>query len=385
MMEFPLPPAQALVFSKALKKRITDRIKSRNGWISFSDYMTCVLYEPELGYYSGGSVNLGKNGDFVTAPEISSLYGYTLAEAVISLMGQTKPQILELGAGTGRLARDILDHFSEKGVSCDCYEILEVSPELKQRQQVMLGKYGQVSWRDSLPECFEGILIANEVLDAMPVQWVVKRKNGWYELGVACQDDHFITAERPANPALADSIMFQIPDAGSLPEGYITEIHTQACAFIRSFAKRLTAGKMGTAIFVDYGFPQHEYYHPERTTGTLMCHYRHYAHADPFFLPGLQDITAHLDFTAIAKTAMEQGVDVLCYASQAGFLIGSGLMGLMQQLSEKMDDAQFSLQSQAVQKLLSPAEMGELFKVMVLGYNIIPPTFMQDIDKSGRL
>ena len=385
MMEFPLPPAEALVFSDALKKRVTDRIESQNGWISFADYMACVLYEPGLGYYSGGSANLGESGDFVTAPEMSPLYGHTLADAVIPLMRQTEPKILELGAGTGRLAHDVLDRFSSSGVTCDSYEILEVSPELRQRQQAMLGKYRQIGWLDSLPECFEGVLIANEVLDAMPVQLVVRRKTGWYELGVGYREGRFVFDERPASSALADSIAFQIPDSGLLPEGYVTEIHTQACAFIRSLANRLAIGKAGAAIFVDYGFPGHEYYHPERTAGTLMCHYRHRAHTDPFFLPGLQDITAHLDFTSLARAAAEEGLDVLCYTTQANFLIGSGLIGLVQDFSEKRDDAQFLLQSQAVQKLLSPAEMGEVFKVLILGHNITPPAFMLEIDKSGRL
>ena len=343
MMEFPLPPAEALVFSDVLKRRVTDRIESQNGWISFADYMTCVLYEPGLGYYSGGSANLGESGDFVTAPEMSPLYGHTLADAVIPLMRQTEPKILELGAGTGRLARDVLDRFSSSGVTCDCYEILEVSPELRQRQQAMLGKYRQIGWLDSLPECFEGVLIANEVLDAMPVQLVVRRKTGWYELGVGYREGRFVFDERPASSALADSIAFQIPDSGLLPEGYVTEIHT------------------------------------------LMCHYRHRAHTDPFFLPGLQDITAHLDFTSLARAAAEEGLDVLCYTTQANFLIGSGLIGLVQDFSEKRDDAQFLLQSQAVQKLLSPAEMGEVFKVLILGHNITPPAFMLEIDKSGRL
>lgn len=384
-MAFPLPPSEALASSNALKKRIADRIERQDGWISFADYMNLILYEPELGYYSGGSVNLGIGGDFVTAPEISSLYGRTLANALIPLMEQTGPRLLELGAGTGRLARDILDALPVSGVSCDYYSILEVSPELRHRQKLTLRGYEQVGWLDTLPEPFEGVLLANEVLDAMPVQLVVKRGVDWHELGVGCKNGNFVFDERPASQALADWIAFQIPDSVCLPDGYVTEVHTRACAFIRSLAKMLTAGRAGAAVFIDYGFPGHEYYHPERTAGTLMCHYRHHAHADPFFMPGLQDVTAHLDFSAMARMAVKHGLDILCYASQANFLIGAGLTGLVQCFSGNMSGAQFTLQSQAVLKLLSPAEMGELFKVMILGHHIIPPAFMSEIDRSGRL
>ena len=189
--------------------------------------------------------------------------------------------------------------------------------------------------------------------------------------------------ERQADDALAQTIACRIPDAGGLPEGYVTEIHTRAYGFVRTLADMLVSGKAGAAVLSDYGFPAHEYYHPDRSGGTLMCHYRHHAHADPFHLPGLQDVTTHVDFTAVASGAETGGVDVLCYANQAAFLIGAGLLERLENGMEK--NAADTGQLQAVQTLLSPAEMGELFKVMVLGYRIEPPAFMSAIDRSGRL
>ena len=384
-MNCPEPSREARSSSVALKNRIVARIESRSGWISFADYMQQVLYEPEYGYYSGGAANFGGQGDFVTAPETSPLYGRAMAHALIPLIEQTRPQILEIGAGTGRLAHDILAELASKGISVDCYDILELSSELRERQQTSLSACPHVNWLSALPERFDGVVIANEVLDAMPVQLVVKRKTGWQELGVCHLNGDFVLSERPCDTFLADAITRQIPDSDSLPEGYVTEIHTHACGFVRTLAEMLASGSGAAAVFVDYGFPAHEYYHRDRSSGTLMCHYRHRLHTDPFFLPGLQDMTAHVDFTALARIAEAGGLDLLCYASQANFLIGAGLMELMQGVSAEMDARQYSLQSQAVQKLLSPAEMGELFKVMILGHNVIPPAFMLDVDKSGRL
>lgn len=384
-MNYPAPSPEAQFSSIVLKNRIIARIESQAGWISFADYMQQVLYEPEYGYYSGGAANFGIQGDFITAPEISTLYGRTIAHALIPLLEQTRPQILEIGAGTGKLAHDIMTELVSLGISLDCYDILELSSELRERQQTSLSACSHVNWLSVLPERFDGVLIANEVLDAMPVQLVVKRKKTWKELGVCHSNGDFVFRERSCNTFLTDAIAMQIPDSDSLPEGYVTEIHTHAYGFIRTLSQIMAAGNASAAIFVDYGFPAHEYYHLDRVSGTLMCHYRHHSHTDPFFQPGLQDITTHIDFTAVAKVAEAGGLDLLCYTSQANFLIGAGLMGLMQPASARIDDRHSALESQAIQKLLSPVEMGELFKVMILGHNIIPPAFILDIDKSGRL
>ena len=376
-------PAEGIAVSVRLKQKIIREIVSQDGWISFARYMERVLYEPVLGYYSGGSLKLGRDGDFVTAPEISTLYGRTLAQAILPLLEQTGMRILEFGAGTGKLARDIMDELADTGRPVVQYDILELSGELRQRQQQTLAGYEAVCWLTALPERFDGVVLANEVLDAMPVQLVVRRNGCWHELGVACEDGELVMRERQSDDALAQTIACRIPDAGGLPEGYVTEIHTRAYGFVRTLADMLVSGKAGAAVLSDYGFPAHEYYHPDRSGGTLMCHYRHHAHADPFHLPGLQDVTTHVDFTAVASGAETGGVDVLCYANQAAFLIGAGLLERLENGMEK--NAADTGQLQAVQTLLSPAEMGELFKVVVLGNRVEPPAFMSAIDRSGRL
>ena len=349
--------------------------------MSFAGYMERVLYEPLLGYYNGGSVKFGPDGDFVTAPEISALYGRTLAQAILPLLEQTSMRILEFGAGTGKLARDIMDELADAGRPVALYGILELSGELRQRQQQTLTGYDAVRWLTALPESFDGVVIANEVLDAMPVQLVVRRNGGWHELGVAHEDGELVMRERPVDDALAKAIACRIPDVDGLQEGYVTEIHTRAYGFVRTLADMLLSGKAGAAVLSDYGFPAHEYYHPDRIRGTLMCHYRHQAHTDPFYLPGLQDVTAHVDFTAVASEAEAGGLDVLCYANQAAFLIGAGMVERLEKETEGHDPVQL----RAVQTLLSPAEMGELFKVVVLGNRVEPPAFMSAIDRSGRL
>lgn len=374
-------PSEATASSDMLKRKIIRDIASQDGWMSFAGYMERVLYEPLLGYYNGGSVKFGLDGDFVTAPEISALYGRTLAQAILPLLEQTGMRILEFGAGTGKLARDIMDELADAGRPVALYGILELSGELRQRQQQTLAGYDAVRWLTALPGSFDGVVIANEVLDAMPVQLVVRRNGGWHELGVSHEDGELVMRERPADDALVEAIACRIPDVDGLPEGYVTEIHTCAYGFVRTLADMLVSGKAGAAVLSDYGFPAHEYYHPDRSSGTLMCHYRHQAHTDPLHLPGLQDVTAHVDFTAVASEAEAGGLDVLCYANQAAFLIGAGMVERLEKETEGHDPVQL----RAVQTLLSPAEMGELFKVVVLGNRVEPPAFMSAIDRSGRL
>ena len=340
--------------SASLEKRIMADIGEKSGWISFADYMQQVLYTPLLGYYSGSLVKLGEAGDFTTAPEMTDLYGRTLAQAMIPLLEQTGANILELGAGTGKLAFDVLTALAGAGIRIGKYRILELSAELRQRQQVSLKGFDNVEWLTVLPERFDGVVLANEVLDAMPVHLVKKYGSGWYETGVSVHDNRLVF------------------------------VHIHARGFIKTLSEMLAKSACAAAILIDYGFPAHEYYHPDRSAGTLMCHFRHRGHDDPFFLPGLQDITAHVNFTGMAQMASDHGLDVICYASQASFLLASGLPDLLSNGSAESGNSRAG-QLQAVQKLLSPAEMGELFKVMVLGHKIEPPAFMLDIDKSGRL
>ena len=373
-----------LALSASLEKRIAAAIGEKSGWISFADYMQQVLYTPLLGYYSGGLVKLGEAGDFTTAPEMTDLYGRTLAQAMIPLLKQTGANILEPGAGTGKLAFDILTALAGAGIRIEKYRILELSSELRQRQQETLSGFDNVEWLTALPERFDGVVLANEVLDAMPVHLVKKKENGWHETGVSVHDNRLVFSEKPCGKFLIDTIHKSIPDHENLPVGYLTEVHIHAHGFIKTLSEMLARSTCAAAILIDYGFPAHEYYHPDRSAGTLMCHFRHRAHDDPFFLPGLQDVTAHVNFTDVAQTATDHGIDVICHASQSSFLLVSGLPDLLSNDSAELGSRR-AAQLHAIQKLLSPAEMGELFKVIVLGHKIKPPAFMLDIDKSGRL
>jgi SAM-dependent MidA family methyltransferase len=379
-MSLPDPPADALQASLALQSRIRQAISADAGWISFSRYMDLSLYTPGLGYYAGGAVKLGKDGDFTTAPEISALFGATLARFASDLFGGAPLNILEFGAGTGKLAGDLLSAAAESGTKIASYQIVEVSSELRARQQRALANYPQVEWLDAPPAAFTGLVIANEVLDAMPVPLLVRRDGRWLERGVALDGSDFRFVDRECDQGMAG----QIPSEPSLPDGYLTEVHPQQAGFMRLVGEMLRAGNGGAALMIDYGFPASEYYLPQRSGGTLMCHYRHHAHADPFYLPGLQDITSHIDFTEIARAGLDAGLELGFYMSQAAFLIGAGLPNLLE--AQRAADALHWLPlSNAVQKLTSPAEMGELFKAMLLVDRIEVPANLQLLDQSYRL
>ena len=384
-LQLPEPSFDALAASRSLQNLIANDIRRSSGWISFARYMELALYAPGLGYYSGGAAKLGKDGDFTTAPEITPLFGGALAHVVADLMRQSTPQILEFGAGSGKLAHDILTELDAMGVAVSRYAIVEVSGELRARQEQTLRDFPQVTWLDSFPAAFSGVVVGNEVLDAMPVNLVVKTGQGWMERGVALAEHGFAFSDRPCDAGL----IAQIPDAEDLPEGYLTEVHPVASGFMRSLAAMLTAGhadtgRGGAAVLLDYGFPAHEYYLGQRAQGTLMCHYRHHAHPDPFYLPGLQDVTAHVDFTAMARAALDGGLDLLGYTSQAAFLLDAGMGDLLLRTSPA-DPLHYLPQANAVQKLISPAEMGELFKVLVVGKDTVLPERFARHDRSHRL
>jgi SAM-dependent MidA family methyltransferase len=384
-LQLPDPGLDALMASRALQNLIANDIRHNSGWIPFSRFMELALYAPGLGYYSGGAAKLGRDGDFTTAPEMTPLFGQTLAQVVAQLIGKTTPQIMEFGAGSGKLARDILAELTAMGVAVHRYSIVEVSGELRARQQETLRGFPQVAWLDHFPPQFSGVVLGNEVLDAMPVHLVTKTALGWRERGIGLAPKKFVYRDHPCAPAL----LAQIPHPDVLPEGYLTEVHPVALGFIRTLADMLRAGfdytgHGGVALLIDYGFPAHEYYLPQRMEGTLMCHYRHHAHADPFYLPGLQDITAHVDFTAVAHTAAASGLDVLTYTSQAAFLIDAGIADMLQR-TPASDRLRYLPRANEVQKLTSPAEMGELFKVIMLGTRVeLPPQFERN-DRSHRL
>jgi len=328
------------------RDRIDAEIAAAGGWISFARYMQLALHEPGVGYYASGARKFGAEGDFVTAPELGSLFGRTLARELRAF-----DRILEIGAGSGALA-DVLADGRE-------YLILETSADLIRRQKEKLGH--RVRHIDRLPERFSGAVIANEVLDAMPVHMVHWSDRGIFERGVGTG---LTWADRPATGEL-----LAMAKPIEVPTPYVSEIGLEARAWMRTIAQMLEKG----AVFViDYGFPRREYYHPQRSSGTLMCHHRHQAHADPFARPGLEDITAHVDFTALAEAAHDGGAEILGYASQAQYLVNCGITDVLGETNAENALHYAPIAAQA-QKLLSPAEMGELFKVLAVGKNLTTP------------
>lgn len=382
-MSLPVPDSDALAASHALQHQIAQEIASSDGALPFSRFMELALYAPQLGYYSGGSAKLGAPGDFTTAPEMTPLFGAAVAQTAAAIIAQSAPHLLEFGAGTGKLARDVLDALAARGVHVETYTIIELSGELRARQQEALRGYPQVRWVDGFPQQFSGVVLANEVLDAMPVELVQRTSDGWQRQMVTIADGAFQLVGASPDAALREQIARQIPDSDALPVGYLTEVHPVGAAFMASLAA-MFAGGTGAALLFDYGFPAHEYYLHQRDGGTLMCHYRHHAHPDPFYLPGLQDITAHVDFTAMALAAQDAGLDVLGYMSQAGFLLASGIGDLLL-AQDPADHARYLPQANAVHKLLSPAEMGELFKVLIVGHAVSLPDALEQADRSHRL
>lgn len=367
-----LPPldASAQQHCTSVTGHIQQYIQQQGGWISFADYMQLALYAPHLGYYSGEASKFGKTGDFVTAPEISPLFAQALASQVAEVLNETNGDVLELGAGTGKLAAGLLRQLSKLDQLPPRYHILEVSANLRERQYQHLQTslpaelFKRIHWLEALPENFNGMLMGNEVLDAIPVQVVHWQNGAWFERGVA-YNEGFIWQERPLqNTAIVASI-----DSSGLAGNYVTEVCPAAQGLIASLATKLQQGAM---LFLDYGFSAREYYHPQRNQGTLMCHFQHHAHDDPFAYPGLQDITAHVDFTAMAETGLAHGLNCAGYTTQAQFLMNCGILQCLETISPE-DSTQYVPAVAAVQKLLSPAEMGELFKVLALSKGLQKP------------
>ncbi len=377
-MSLPAPAPEQLEASRELTQRIRSEIEANGGWIPFARYMERALYMPGLGYYSGGAEKFGAGGDFVTAPQISPLFGRVLARQFAEVLKHTGGGILELGAGTGLLAAQVLGELRALAMDGP-YSILEVSGNLRARQQQTLHAFtGKVNWLDRLPEKFTGIIFGNEVLDALPAHLVHWTGSGPLERGVIWRGGGLGWQDRPiADPALLDQAR-----ALDLPAGYVSEINLAAPALVKTLAERLESGLL---LFIDYGFGRSEYYHRQRHMGTLRAHYRHHALDDPFYLPGQCDLTAHVDFTAVADAALEAGLDVCGYATQANFLLAGGITAL---LAETPVDAAASYLplSSGVQKLLSPAEMGELFKVIGMAKKNAPcPSAFSLGDQRHRL
>jgi SAM-dependent MidA family methyltransferase len=365
----PPPTPEAAAHSHELAERIADEIGKAGGWIPFSRFMELALYAPGFGYYSAGARKIGAGGDFVTAPELTPMFARCLAMQVRQVLDHVGGAVLELGPGTGVLAADIFEELKSQGAAPARYLLLEVSPELRERQRALIaGRHpadiGRFEWIDRLPERIEGIVIANEVLDVLPCALVHRTREEILERGVLVTEAGFAWEDM----ALPDGELKRRANA-VIPPGdydYLTEVNLSAEALVRSVAAALTRG---LALFIDYGYAQAEYYHPQRSTGTLRCHYRHRFHGDPFFLPGLQDITAHVDFTSMARAAQSAGAEVLGYTTQAHFLISCGLAVMVAGGDPNMTLSRLKVTS-AVHRLISPSEMGELFKVLGIGRGV---------------
>jgi SAM-dependent MidA family methyltransferase len=437
MSALPPPDPDQLAASARLSERILARIDSAGGWIGFDTWMAMALYEPDLGYYAGGSRKFGAAGDFVTAPELSPLFGRSIAAQLAQWFAQGVPtRVYEFGAGTGALAATILAALAEDAGPGPVnsrfeYRIVELSAELRARQRETIAERAaelldRVEWLGELPERIEGVVLGNELLDAMPVRLfrlvgdevlergVVRaqtragesagmdasasRTGSSARPGLGVSGSHlaapgavaagsaatrsadpgspgsgtvstvFAFGDRPADPAFEQAVRAALRRSnwaalGGWPDGYTSELGEQASAWVATVANRLVHGAL---LLIDYGFPSAEFYHPQRAQGTLMCHYRHHSHDDSLWLPGAQDITAHVDFSAVAQAAEGAGLALLGYSSQSAFLIGCGLPELAMQ-APRGNAIDWARQASALQRLLSEAEMGELFKAVAFG------------------
>lgn len=362
----PAPDEAATAISRQLTQRIESRIRDAGGWLPFDEYMRRVLYTPGLGYYSAGSAKIGVHGDFITAPEL----GPFLARAIALLAGSMletldAPEILELGAGTGRLAAQLIDELDKLGPRCTRYRILETSGDLRARQIDALCGYGErIAWLERLPDKgFEGLILANEVLDALPVKRFLKRNGQVLPLGVSIGASGFEWMPGPVDPGLVEAVRRLEAALGSpLPEPYESEICAALPGWLSALARSL---ERGAILLIDYGMVGREYYHPDRVTGTLVCHYRHRFHDNPFLYPGLTDLTAWVDFSACATAAREAGLEVGGFTTQANFVLAALDSMTGGNLADYAPQALSALKT-----LVLPGEMGERFKVMLLSRNM---------------
>lgn len=352
----PEPEPAARDHSARVVAAVRDDIAAAGGWVAFDRYMQCVLYAPGLGYYVAGTRKFGAAGDFVTAPEMTPLFARALAVPVASVLAAAGGrEIVEFGAGSGALAADLIEALAAADALPTRYRILDVSPDLVARQRETLARrvpahLSRVEWIGVLPPAIEGVVLMNEVLDAVPPRLVVRRDGAWYERGVAWDG-----ALRFADQPLKDARVRAAAAERFPPDGdYVSEINLAAEALVETVARRV---RRGALVVVDYGFPRREYYHPDRSEGTLIAHYRHRAVADPFLWPGLADLTAHVDFTAVALAGERGGLAVAGYGPLAAFLLGAGILDRLAECGDPAAAA-YVREAAAVQRLLSPAEMG---------------------------
>jgi len=385
----PEPDRESRRQSERLLELIADCAGQTDGRLSFDRFMELSLYAPGLGYYSAGSRKFGEQGDFVTAPETSAVFARCLARQCRQVLNEIGGgDVLEFGAGSGVLAADLLEELETQGCLPDRYLIVDVSPDLKARQRALLQQrlpalMERIHWLDGFPEQdFDGLVIANEVLDAMPVHRFKIDREGVLEQYVEIADGRLSTTWAEASAMLAALVKSLRVDGEGLSIGFESELNLRADPWLRALSERFRRGMM---LIIDYGYNRAEYYHPQRDRGTMMCHYRHRAHQDPLFHPGLQDITAHVDFTGLAEAALGAGLAVCGYTTQAFFLMGCGLQQLLSE-SDPEDVQRHLLLMQGVKRLTLPSEMGERFKVLGLSRGLeTQPIGFSLQDMRGRL
>lgn len=366
--ELPIPPTYALQHSQQLRHKICDVINENEGILSFRRYMEMALYQQGLGYYVAGARKIGKAGDFITAPEISPLFSQCLAnqcQQILSKIKGDKGGILELGAGSGLMAAHILLELDKQSSLPKHYYILDLSPELKQRQKQTIQALAphllsHVTWLDKLPKSFTGVILGNEVVDAMPVDIFTVHKDKQFQHQVICQQGELVEQLNPAPSKLSEAIAhLNLP---SMETPYTSEINLNLAGWFQTLAMCLT---QGVVLLIDYGYTASEYYHADRNKGTLICHYQHHVNEAPLLYPGLQDITANVDFTAVAESADKAGFNVAGFTSQAAFLASNQLEALFMRTLDESPQKQYEL-AQQVRLLSLPSEMGERFKVIAL-------------------
>ncbi len=391
MMNFPKPDAHALAHSDRLRRQILAKIAAKDGFLSFYEFMRMALYEPGLGYYVAGSRKFGPGGDFVTAPEVSALFSQCLARQCAEVLKQLGGgSILELGAGSGVMAADILTELERLETPLRRYFILEVSPDLRARQRDLLAErvphwLPRIEWLETLDGlALQGIVLANEVLDAMPVERFAYTGQGFEQCGVTQVDGQLAWAQRAAPPATLGAVQTLFERYGAhWAADYRSEFNPQLGGW---FASLFEALQLGVLIFIDYGYPGGEYYHPQRTSGTVIAHYQHRATEALLERVGLQDVTANVDFTAVADAALAAGFELDGYTTQAYFLLPNGLDTYYQAAVKNVDEATAVMLSQQVRQLTLPAEMGERFQVIAFSkeYAAVLRGFTLQ-DHSGRL
>jgi SAM-dependent MidA family methyltransferase len=368
MSSMPIAPENELRLSERLKTKIIQSINAEGGWISFNRFMELALYDSDFGYYSGNLRKFGEHGDFVTASEISSFFAKSLCIQFKEIFQSLDKNIIEIGAGSGKFALEVIQSLEADSENIERYFILEISHSLKKQQYDLLiehlpsNLFSKVQWIDEVPQKYEGIIFCNELLDAFPIDLIKKTLGSYFQKGVSVENSTFIWKDK----LIDDLTTYDQINLESLPDNYLTEHSTHIKAWINQVNQSLTKGIL---LIIDYGFNDKEYFHDQRSEGTLMCHFKHYAHDNPLIHVGIQDITSHVNFSYIAKEASKLGLHIKGFISQANFLINCGILDLLEKVNIE-DQVLYMKSVSEIQKLLSPAEMGDLFKVMAIEKNI---------------